>query len=58
MLTLVVCLAFDPFLTKSFHTLAESHVEMFTIYAHAPMNERLSQQYLLDRQQLLILGIS
>lgn len=27
------------FLNKSFHTLAESHAEMFTVYAHAQMNE-------------------
>lgn len=27
------------FLSKSFHTLAESHAEMFTVYAHAQMNE-------------------
>lgn len=59
MLTLVVCLR----LVWSFHnqivyTLAENHAEMFTIYAHAPMIERLSQQYLMDRQQLLILGMS
>lgn len=27
------------FLNKSFHTLAESHAEMFTVYTHAQMNE-------------------
>lgn len=35
-----VSVSFDLFfLNKSFHTLAESHAEMFTVYAHAQMNE-------------------